>query len=1393
MTSKTATTYSSLLAIVPLCVATFLLPASCRVAEGEPITPAPAALSGPSWMYDSRDVIGNRRLTDIVIPGTHDSGTYGITWSSEGADDGKGVSVVIAWINHVETKWYGGLLDIFGVLDFVRAAASDITSWWARTQRASFPTQLEDGIRYFDLRVQQVGGSYYCVHSLLGANLEDLFTGIQDLYGNPASSHEILFLDFQHTFDMDNASFVALLKTVLRDRNGNSLMIPRGADLTLNSIWATDQRIVVFFDDDATVAAHPELWYSSSSRTSPQIFSPWPNTNDPQVLFDFLSQPLDIYVDAARKSGTFVVLQSLSTEGFVNVASSIEAHVDNALCYVEFLCPILRRLGYDHLGPMSFFDFNFGGIVLADFLDNSGGRAAVMHRANIIIIDDYGNFSYNKSGGGCGGYLDLVNEMNTGRAAASPKGPYHGVVTSQTANFTANHYQSYPVEVDFINTGSVAWDPSVVFLGTAAPYNRTTNLSTSDGWVSETRIKMQNTSPVQPGQVAVFKFSIMPDDGYATSFQSFELVADQAYQSYPVQWFGDFYGNTAIYIQTDPLYYRSQLKSKGGNTSLATFDTTTLTATFNNTGNMPWFPDTVFLGLQTPQFSSYYDATGDWESPTRIRMQNTSAVMPGQDAVFTFDATASLQATGGSYTLQLVADKAAGLAPRQWFGSPGNVTWNIALTPVTQPGVLTGQLVSRSPDTTITRGQPQTLELVFENTGKITWYPDIAFLRPQGGAANLYTSDGNWLETASIAMQNTQPVKPGEQATFSFAATPNADFQSGSQTFQVAMSVPAVWGADVAGAAGSIYVTVRGNVPFATPSVWVANYSDGTVTRLNSSTGAALGTYGVGYSPAGVAVDGAGNVWITNMGANTVSKLNGANGSTLGTYAVGSSPAGVAVDASGNVWVANTGANTVSKLNGSSGAILGTYIANSQPNGIAVDASGDVWVTNSGQYNATVTRLNPRTGGIVGTYTVGTSPFGIAVDASSHVWVTNLADSTVTKLNGATGSTLATYSVGNSPAGVAVDACDDVWVASEGSGTVTKIRGSDGVTLGTYDVGNVPFGVSVDAFGNIWVTNSTGGTVTKLNGLNGSTLGTYNVGRSPTSLGDMTGFALQYFVLNRTLTIVTASLAAGNVSYNYDETVFASGGTLPYTWRIDSGSLPAGVSLAAGRISGTPTKAETSTFTVRVTDGGGASVTHDYSIVVHAASSSLAIAPMDLPPGTVGEYYSSETFRATGGTIPYTWTIESGSLPDGLSLNPTGTISGIPTAEGVATFRIRATEDSGASADQELSILVNPCSPLAISPVNLLLGRSGTYYQSDALTASGGLAPYSWRIVSGSLPAGLSLNPDGVISGTPTEEGTSDFAVEVTDSRDATAIRQMSILVFFGSPPRRLLRPIAAP
>lgn len=787
----------------------------------------PKKLTGSTWMDYYSDIIGERRLNDIAIPGTHDSGTYSINRDSDWADDGKG-DPAEKWVNHQSGKWYGDILA--DALDFLLDRDKEITSWWSKTQRNSFKQQLSDGIRYFDLRIQQKDGDWLITHALLGTSIKNLFTAIQDFYKNSESGNEILLLDFQHTFHMHHETFISYLKSALKDSAGNSILIPRGADLTLNSIWATNKRVLVFYDNDDTVDKHTELWRSSSSKKDAQIMSVWPNTNSGSTLKSKLTKYLnDKTTEHYQWSGNFVVLQAITTEGTAELGCSMMSLACNEFCDDWILGPILRRLGWDKDCPMNFLDWNPGLGALNQWFSNADNYALAGNRAGIIIIDDYANLSYTTPGGEKANYAKLVYNLNQVRDAPSPTGPYKAVIRSQTPNFRAKHYQYSEVEIRFTNVGEIAWDPSVVRLGTSDPHDRTTNLKApgDSRWLSETRIAMTNTEPVQPGQDAIFQFSIYPDYNYATSYQTFELVADSPYEGVLAQWFGEYQGSTSIHIMTDPLVYKAQLKSQSPALTMPQFDIREVFVTYTNTGNMPWFSDVVRLApindfnwnklfyFYNPEDQNWVGFDTDY---ARIQMVDGGPVMSGQDGTFRFTLKGNFGAESSGIWFLPVADKALGQAPDGWFPDDETCVLSVdmlyAVDPMTGNVVtdnVSAQLVFKTPDFTVKRGASGTVHAVFNNTGKIVWPPDVVCLvtaNPKRRDSHLYSSDGNWFSPQFIHMINNDPVRPGQQATFEFTATPDDQFVTGDEAFQLLIFLPGVNSWDIPGGSVSYNVTV---------------------------------------------------------------------------------------------------------------------------------------------------------------------------------------------------------------------------------------------------------------------------------------------------------------------------------------------------------------------------------------------------------------------------------------------------------------------------------------------------------------------------------------------------------------------------------------------------------
>jgi len=258
------------------------------------------------------------------------------------------------------------------------------------------------------------------------------------------------------------------------------------------------------------------------------------------------------------------------------------------------------------------------------------------------------------------------------------------------------------------------------------------------------------------------------------------------------------------------------------------------------------------------------------------------------------------------------------------------------------------------------------------------------------------------------------------------------------------------------------------------------------------------------------------------------------------------------------------------------------------------------------------------------------------------------------------------------------------------------------------------------------------------------------------------------------VTITTGELPDGTQTMAYNAIFEAIGGSPPYTWSIVSGSLPSGVSLKAtsGAISGTPATAGTSRFTLRVTDAHANSATSLFGVTINPL---ITIENFYLPSGVLNAAYSVR-LAATGGASPYTWSIASGSLPAGLSLNAaTGVISGRTAAAGTSNFAIKITDSNSVSVTEAFSIIVN--TSLNITTTSLAAATQNVPY-SVTLTATGGTPPYTWSTAPVGLPTGLSLNAiTGVISGTPSEADVSTFPVELVDSHSNLANTVLSIRV----------------
>jgi PKD repeat protein len=219
-------------------------------------------------------------------------------------------------------------------------------------------------------------------------------------------------------------------------------------------------------------------------------------------------------------------------------------------------------------------------------------------------------------------------------------------------------------------------------------------------------------------------------------------------------------------------------------------------------------------------------------------------------------------------------------------------------------------------------------------------------------------------------------------------------------------------------------------------------------------------------------------------------------------------------------------------------------------------------------------------------------------------------------------------------------------------------------------------------------------------------------------------------------------------------------------FKVSDGALPDGLTLSeTGLLSGTPSKAGEFTFSVSATNSAGSTVAGPFTIKVGEVPKFSSAAPPN--EGVVDTKYE---FRFTASGEPK-FKVSDGPLPDGLTLSETGLLSGTPSKAGEFTFSVTATNSAGSTVAGPFTIKIREASPakLEVTTQSLPGGVVGQSYRGS-LAAIGGVTPYRWSVVAGTLPAGLSLDKStGKLSGIPTAPGKSTVTFRVVDSTTPTA------------------------
>ena len=256
-----------------------------------------------------------------------------------------------------------------------------------------------------------------------------------------------------------------------------------------------------------------------------------------------------------------------------------------------------------------------------------------------------------------------------------------------------------------------------------------------------------------------------------------------------------------------------------------------------------------------------------------------------------------------------------------------------------------------------------------------------------------------------------------------------------------------------------------------------------------------------------------------------------------------------------------------------------------------------------------------------------------------------------------------------------------------------------------------------------------------------------------------------------TINVSPATIGSANLGVPYSQQFSQTGGVGSITWSLETGTLPNNINLSAnGLLSGTPIVSGSFPITVRATDSNGCFGQRSYTLMVGTCPA-ISITPATVPSGLIGTNYS-QTLTANGGTPGYNFAA-SGNLPTGVTLSSVGVLSGTPGSVGSFNFLVTATDQNGCTGSQAYTLTI--CSVITVNPAVLPSGVVGSSY-SQNLSALGGGIPYNFTF-SGTLPNGLTLANDGLLSGTPTQAGTFNFTVTATDTSACTGSRSYSVTI----------------
>jgi sugar lactone lactonase YvrE len=379
----------------------------------------------------------------------------------------------------------------------------------------------------------------------------------------------------------------------------------------------------------------------------------------------------------------------------------------------------------------------------------------------------------------------------------------------------------------------------------------------------------------------------------------------------------------------------------------------------------------------------------------------------------------------------------------------------------------------------------------------------------------------------------------------------------------------------------------------------------------------------------GLAVDGTGNVYVAESSHYYIDKWIAVSNTTIALVSASYGPYGVAVDGAGNVYMANDGAGAIKKWTVGNSNVTTLVSGLGFAFGLTVDGGGNLYFSD---YTANVIKKWTAANSNVTTLVSSglSKPAGVAVDAAGNVYFADSGNNAIKKWTAANSNVTTIVSSGlSAPWGLTVDGGGNLYIGDGGNNAIKKwtAANSNVTTLASTGLNGGPSGVAVDGGGNVYFDEPNNSFLNEL---------PYAfVDPTPKSETAAGGSDVLPVVLPTTVNLLPPFVPTS--SQPWLTIAGVSNGVVSFSFTANT---------------------TTSNRTAQITLLGQAiSVTQNFSCPA------ITVAPGTLPTGTAGSSYN-QTITASGGSAPYTFSVTGGTLPAGLTLASSGSLSGTPTTPG---------------------------------------------------------------------------------------------------------------------------------